>query len=58
MSCPGLMERAVERHISKSSATVKGDMNQQRINTRSTKIKEEENGGNKDTDLDNGIKTN
>jgi hypothetical protein len=57
-SWPGLTERAVERHLSKSSATVKGHLNQQRMNTRSTKIKEEENCGNTDTDLENGIKTN
>jgi hypothetical protein len=37
---------------------VKGHLNQQRMNTRSTKIKEEKNCGNTDTDLDNGIKTN
>jgi hypothetical protein len=57
-SRPGLTERTVERHLSKSSATVKGNINQQRVNTISTKIKEEENCGNIDTDLDNGIKTN
>jgi hypothetical protein len=57
-SWPGLTERAVEIHLSKSSATVKGHLNQQRTNTRSNKIKEEENCGNVDTYLDNGIKTN
>jgi hypothetical protein len=36
---------------------VKGHLNQQRVTTRSTKIKEEGNCGNIDTDLDNGIKT-
>jgi hypothetical protein len=37
----------VERHLSKSSATVKDHLNQQRVNARSTY-----------TELDNGIKTN
>jgi hypothetical protein len=41
-SWPGLTERAVEKNLSKSSATVKGNLNQQRVNTRSTKIKEEQ----------------
>jgi hypothetical protein len=57
-SWPGITERAVERHLSKSTETFKGHLNQQRMNTRSTKIKEEEICDNTDTDLDNGIKTN
>jgi hypothetical protein len=40
-SWPGLTERAVEKHLSKSTAKIKGHMNQQRMNARSTKIKEE-----------------
>jgi hypothetical protein len=53
------MERAVEKHLSKSSATIKGNLNQQRMHARSTKIKEEENCDNKTgTALDNGVKTN
>jgi hypothetical protein len=57
-SWPVLTECAVEIHLSKSPSAVKGHLNQKRMNTRSTKIKEEENCGNPDTDLDNGIKTN
>jgi hypothetical protein len=57
-SWPGLTELAVEIHLSKSSATVKGHLNQKRMNARSTIIKEDENCCNKNIDLDNGIKTN
>jgi hypothetical protein len=57
-SWPGLTERAVEKHLSKSSTTVKGHLNQQRMNTRSTKIKEERNMVTTERDLDYGIKTN
>jgi hypothetical protein len=57
-SWPGLTERAVEKYLSKSSATVKGRLEQQRMNTRSTKIEEEEKSGNMDTYLDYGINTN
>jgi hypothetical protein len=53
---PGLTEHAVEKHLSKSTSTTKGHLNQQRQNARTTKIK--------DTkvivtepDLDHGIKT-
>jgi hypothetical protein len=38
---PGLTARVVEKHLTKSSATVNGNLNQQRMNARSTKIKEE-----------------
>jgi hypothetical protein len=55
-SWPGLTEHAVEKHLSKSTSTTKGHLNQQRQNARTTKIK--------DTkvivtapDLDHGIKT-
>jgi hypothetical protein len=57
-SWPGLTELAVEMHLSKSSTTVKGHLDHQRMNTRSTKIKEEENCGNTYTYLDKGINTN
>jgi hypothetical protein len=55
-SWPGLTEHAVEKHLSKSTSTTKGHLNQQRQNARTTKVK--------DTkvivtepDLDHGIKT-
>jgi hypothetical protein len=55
-SWPGLTEHPVEKHLSKSTSTTKGHLNQQRQNSRSTKVK--------DTkvivtepDLDHGIKT-
>jgi hypothetical protein len=55
-SWPGLTEHAVEKHLSKSTSTTKGHLNQQRQNARTIKIK--------DTkvivtgpDLDHGIKT-
>jgi hypothetical protein len=54
-SLPGLTEHAVEKHLSKSTSTKKGHLNQQRQNARTTKVK--------DTkvivtepDLDHGIK--
>jgi hypothetical protein len=56
-SWSGLTERAVEKHLSKSSATVNRHLNQQRMNTRSTKIKEERNMVTKEGDLDYRIKT-
>jgi hypothetical protein len=55
---PGLTELAAERDLSKSSATLKGHLNQQRMNARSTKIKEEEKCVNTDANLDNRIKKN
>jgi hypothetical protein len=55
-SWPGLTEHAVEKHLSKSTSTAKGHLNQQIQNVRTTKIK--------DTkviitepDLDHGIET-
>jgi hypothetical protein len=41
-SWPWLTEQAVEKNVSKSTATIKGHINQQLINARSTNIKEEE----------------
>jgi hypothetical protein len=40
-SWPGLTEHAVEKYLSKSTATVKGHLNQQGVNTRPTKPKKE-----------------
>jgi hypothetical protein len=48
----------VEKYLSKSSATIKGHLNQQRMNARSTKIKDDIESVNTDMDLDYGIKTN
>jgi hypothetical protein len=48
----------VGKNLSKSSATVKGNLNQKRMNVRSTKIKEKIESVNTDTYLDYGIKTN
>jgi hypothetical protein len=48
----------VEKYLSKSSATVKGHLNQQRMNARSTKIKKEEKCDNTETEFDYRIKTN
>jgi hypothetical protein len=55
-SWPGLTEQAVEKHLSKSTSTTKGHLNQQRQNARTTEVK--------DTkvivtgpDLDHGINT-
>jgi hypothetical protein len=39
-SWPGLTEHAVEKHFSKSTSTTKGHLNQQRQNSRTTKIKD------------------
>jgi hypothetical protein len=39
-SWPGLTEHAVEKHLSKSTSTTKGHLNQQRQNDRTTKIKD------------------
>jgi hypothetical protein len=55
-SWPGLTEHVVEKHLSKSTSTTKGHLNQQRQHVRSTKVKDpkiiiEE------PDLDQGIKT-
>jgi hypothetical protein len=55
-SWPGLTEHAVEYHLSKSTSTTKGHLNQQRQNARTTKVK-----NTKvimtEPDLDHGIKT-
>jgi hypothetical protein len=57
-SRPGLTEHAIEKHLSKSTATFKVHMHHQRLYTRSTEIKEKE-GCDNDTEiaLDNGVKT-
>jgi hypothetical protein len=39
-SWPGLNEHNVEKHLSKSTSTAKGHLNQQRQNDRTTKIKD------------------
>jgi hypothetical protein len=57
-SWPGLTEHAVEKYLSKSSTIVKDHINQQRMNARSTKIKEETKKVTTEGDLDYGIKTN
>jgi hypothetical protein len=55
-SWPGLTEQAVENHLSKSTSTTKGHLNQKRQNARTTKVKDP-----KviitEPDLDQGIKT-
>jgi hypothetical protein len=57
-SWPGLTENAVEKHLSKSKATVKGHWNQQRMYARSTKPKKEpERSMEYESNLDDGIKT-
>jgi hypothetical protein len=57
-SGPGLTEYAVEKHLSKSAATVKGHLNQQRMSTRSTQPqKEPECTMTSESNLDDGIKT-
>jgi hypothetical protein len=45
-----------KKHLSKSTATVKGHLNHQRQHTRTTKIKTT-NAGNEDSDIDHGNKT-
>jgi hypothetical protein len=47
-----------KKDLSNSSATVKGHLNQQRMNTTSTKMKEERNMVTTEWGLDYGIKTN
>jgi hypothetical protein len=56
LSWPGLTEHAVEKHLSKSIATTKGHLNQQRQNSRTTQIKSTK-ASNQETDIDHGIKT-
>jgi hypothetical protein len=55
-SWPGLIEHAVEKHLSKSTSTTKGHLNQQRQNARTTKVKDPK-VIMKEPDLDQGIKT-
>jgi hypothetical protein len=55
-SWPGLTEHAVEKHLSKSTSTTKGNLNQQRQNARSTKVKDPQ-VIMTEPDLDQGIKT-
>jgi hypothetical protein len=55
-SWPGLTEHAVEKKLSKSTSTTKGNLNQQRQNDRTTKIKDT-NVITQETDMDHRIKT-
>jgi hypothetical protein len=55
-SWPGLTEHAVEKHLSKSTSTTKGHLNQQRQNARTTKVKDPK-VIMTEPDLDQGIKT-
>jgi hypothetical protein len=55
-SWPGLTEHAVEKHLSKSTSTTKGHLNQQRQNARTTNIKDAQVIVT-EPDLDHGVKT-
>jgi hypothetical protein len=55
-SWPGLTEQAVEKHLSKSTSTTKGHLNQQRKNARTTKVKDPKLIVT-EPDLNHGIKT-
>jgi hypothetical protein len=55
-SWPGFIEHAVETHLSKSTATTRCHLNQQRKNARTTKFKDTK-VINQETDMDHGIKT-
>jgi hypothetical protein len=55
-SWPGLTEHAVGKHLSKSTSTTKGHLNQQRQHARSTKVKDPK-VIMAEPDLDQGIKT-
>jgi hypothetical protein len=55
-SWTGLTEHAVEKHVSKSTSTTKGHLNQQRQNTITTKIKDAQVIV-PDPDIDHGVKT-
>jgi hypothetical protein len=55
-SWPVLTEHAVEKHVSKSTSTTKGRLNQQRQNARTTKVKDLK-VIMTEPDLDQGIKT-
>jgi hypothetical protein len=52
---PGLTEHAVEKHLSRITATTKGHLNEQRQNSRTTKI--ETTNADTESDIDHGIKT-
>jgi hypothetical protein len=52
---PGLTEHDVEKHLSKSTDTTKGHLNQQRQNARTTQIKTTN--ADTESDIDHGIKT-
>jgi hypothetical protein len=54
-SWPGLTEDDVEKYISRSTATMKGHLNQQWKNARTTKIKDTK-VMNQETDMHHGIK--
>jgi hypothetical protein len=56
LSWPGLTDHAVEKHLSKSTATTKGHLNRQRQNARTTQIKTN-NASSQESDIDHGIKT-
>jgi hypothetical protein len=57
-SWPGLNEHSVEKHLSKSTSTTKGHLNQQIQNARTTKIKDAQLlDTDTDQDQDHGIKT-
>jgi hypothetical protein len=51
-----LTEHAVEKHLSKSTSTTKGHLNQQRQNARTAKVKDPK-VIMTEPDLDQGIKT-
>jgi hypothetical protein len=55
-SWPVLTEQAVEKHLSKSTSTTKGHLNQQRQNARTTKVKDPKVVVT-ERDLDHGVKT-
>jgi hypothetical protein len=58
LSWPGLTKHVIEKHLSKSTATVKGHLNQQRMYTRSTQPKKKpECSMEYESKLDDGIKT-
>jgi hypothetical protein len=52
---PGLTEHAVEKHLSKSTSTIKGHLNQQRQNARTAKLKEAQEIVT-EPDIDHGVK--
>jgi hypothetical protein len=56
LSWPGLTEHDVENHLSKSAATTKVHLSQQRKSSRTTKIKSTK-AINQETDIDQSIKT-